>query len=239
MKEEFLTLNDFLKNPQLENIKQSLQTILDRLTPKSKSTLSKVVSGSNGDETMYSQIWNQYMTDVKDENKLFEDTRDKLYKSYKSNNLDPSDILSLTLDDKIIFVVITFIIRQVVLTFVEMMIDNGMITNLYMSLIYYIVFYVAILLFIIILVNLDDYKFRILLNYFNLHGNLYGIFGHIAVFISIFLVLYVLIYNMNPSIHGTKPSLTEVEKINLSYKLELITIAVFATVASMELIILL
>jgi hypothetical protein len=236
---DILTLNDFSQNKQLTKIQKSLKTILDRLTPKSKSTLSKVVSGSNGDETMYSQIWNQYMTDVKDENKLFEDTRDKLYKSYKSNNLDPSDVLSPTLDDKIIFVVITFIIRQVVLTFVEMMIDNGMITNLYMSLIYYIVFYVAILLFIIILVNLDDYKFRILLNYFNLHGNLYGIFGHIAVFISIFLVLYVLIYNMNPSIHGTKPSLTEVEKINLSYKLELITIAVFATVASMELIILL
>ena len=236
---DILTLYDFSKNPQLKKIQTSLTTILNRLTPKSKSTLSKVVSSSNGDETMYSQIWNQYMTDVKDENKLFEDTRDKLYKSYKSNNLDPSDILSPTLDDKIIFVVITFIIRQIVLTFVEMMIDNGMITNLYMSLIYYIVFYVAIVLFIIILVNLDDYKFRILLNYFNLHGNLYGIFGHIAVFISIFLVLYVLIYNMNPSIHGTKPSLTEVEKINLSYKLELITIAVFATVASMELIILL
>jgi len=235
-----LSQNDvFLENQQLKTIQKSLKTILDRLTPKSKSTLSKVVSSSNGDETMYSQLWNQYMTDVKDENKLFEDTRDKLYKSYKSNNLDPSDVLSPTLDDKIIFVVITFIIRQVVLTFVEMMIDNGMITNLYMSLIYYIVFYVAILLFIIILVNLDDYKFRILLNYFNLHGNLYGIFGHITVFISIFLVLYVLIYNMNPSIHGTKPSLTEVEKINLSYKLELITIAVFATVASMELIILL
>ena len=231
--------SDFSQNKQLENIQRSLELILNRLTSKSKSALSKVVSSSNGDETMYSQLWNQYMTDVKDENKLFEDTRDKLYKSYKSNNLDPSDVLSPTLDDKIIFVVITFIIRQIVLTFVEMMIDNGVITNLYMSLIYYIVFYVAILLFIIIIVNLDDYKFRILLNYFNLHGNFYGIFGHITVFISIFLVLYVLIYNMNPSIHGTKPSLTEVEKINLSYKLELITIAVFATVASMELIILL
>jgi len=44
---------------------------------------------------------------------------------------------------------------------------------------------------------------------------------------------------MNPAIHRKKPSLTEVEKINLNYKLELISISVFAVVASMELIFLL
>ena len=228
-----------LKNEQYNHFIRGFANIIDRLTAKSQSSISKVVTNSNNGDTLYSRIWNKYTTDTKDDNKLLEDSQDKLYKSYKTNNLDPSDVLSPTLDDKIIFIIISFAIRQIVLTIVETMIDSGIITNLYSAIIYYIIFYISILFVIIIIVNLDDYKFRILLNYFNLHGNLYGIFGHITVFASIFLVLYILIYNMNPSIHRQKPSLTEVEKINLNYKLELISISVFAVVASMELIFLL
>jgi len=194
-------------------------------------------AGQYNSPSMYQRLWDRYLEDVSDSDKLLEDSQDKLYTGYKSNNLDPNAALALTREDKVLFVLIVFVIRQIVLSIVDILIDRDIVTSLFMSLICYIGIYIGFLLVIMFIVNMDDYKLRIMFNYFNLHVNSNGIVLHIILIIGFTLIMYFLIYNMNRNLDNPeKNTLTEVEKLRLTYKIELMTIAVFVFVAASDLI---
>ena len=64
-----------------------------------------------------------------------------------------------------------------------------------------------------------------------MHINSTGIFGHIFMVVGLILILYYLSQIIDPLMSNNKTVITEVEKLRLIYKLELMTIAVFIFVA--------
>ena len=127
-------------------------------------------------------------------------------------------MLKPTRDDKIFFVAIIFIVRQIALAIIETCIDKGLITSLYYSLIFYLVAYTAIFIIIVIIVNVDDYKLRIIFNYFNMHINRTGLIGHIFMVVGFTMIMYLLVYYMNTDIHKTdRKTISQVYKLNIIF----------------------
>ena len=210
-------------------IVKDLITSLETILKRGKS------SGNNGDDNnKYSEIWKTYVKDINDEDKQISEVRDRFYKSFKSNNIDPSVALKLTNDDRIIFIITIFIYRQIALAITEKLIHNGYITSLSSTMITYCISYIILLVLTLILVNFDEYKFRIIFNHFNMHNSSFSLHYHILIKIGLIVMLYTLAYHMNPEMVEVKDKLNEVEKMNLSYKLEILTISVFTLVAIIE-----
>ena len=222
-----------------------LNKLRDAIKHRNKTAISKVVSSSEQSEfsaantpSKYQKIWERYLTDINDQDKLIEDAQDKLYTAFKSNNLDPQTALALTREDRFLFILIIFIIRQIVLSIIDYIIDKDIITSLWVALVCYVGIYVGILFVILIIVNLDDYKLRVVLNYFNMHVNSHGITMHIMLVSGFTAILYYLVYSMNYNVDNKERTvISEVEKLRLIYKIELMTIAVFVFVAASDLLI--
>jgi hypothetical protein len=232
----------------VSNIKKTateINTILIKVfeiaKKKSRNPMQKAMDGNSLDdklttESVYNSIWNNYLDDLKDNSKLLEKSQDKFYKAFRNKNLDPEDALQLSSDDKILFCIIIFIIRQIALAITEVMIDYGYVNILHNALISYGGFYTLIILIIIIVINFDDYKLRIMFNYFNMHINPSGVIGHIFVVIGLMVLMYFIIYNIDKNVKNQKAAITEIEKMRLIYKLELITIFIFVLVSAITII---
>ena len=240
--EGIIYINNKLKNASadynsqsinLENNKKDITNIIDKyinlIQKRYLPTIRTAIENQDGDKTFgskYNKIWNKYIENINDEDKLLEESRDRFYTSFKSSGLDPSIALVITRDDKVLFIIIAFVIRQITLHLVETLIDRGVLTSFYYSIVSFLAVYVGIIVLIVLIINLDDYKLRIVFNFFNMHINSSGIFGHIFMMICFSGLLFILVSNMATSTQFDKPTLTEIDKLNLSYKMELITIAV-------------
>ena len=225
--------------------KSDIIKILDKyyktLARKFKPTMARTVgleADSQISDSKFNRVWNKYLDDINNDDKIVEQSQDKFFSSVKSNNLDPAIVLKPTRDDKIFFIAIIFIVRQIALAIIETCIDKGIITSLYYSLIFYLVAYTAIFIIIVIIVNIDDYKLRIIFNYFNMHINQSGMIIHLFMVIGFTMIMYLLVYYMNTHIHQVdRKTINQVEKINIIYRLQLMTISVFTFVCISLLII--
>lgn len=201
---------------------------------RNKSAIERAVEMDEGKNTagksLYSKLWDKYTADVNNNEKLIEESQDKLITRIKGHNLDPDIELAISQDDKVVFIIVVFLIRQISLSVTEMLIDNGVVTNLFYSLMVYVAVYIAIMIVIIVIINIDDYKLRILLNFFNLHINSDGIVGHILMMLGLIFISFYFISTILATDKKDK-QLTDVEKLKLTYKLELITIISFVGVA--------
>jgi hypothetical protein len=229
-----------IKKPT-DDINTILKKVYEIAKKKSRNPMQKAVDGNSLDdklttESAYNSIWNNYLDDLKDNSKLLEKTQDKFYKAFRNKNLDPEDALKLSSDDKILFCIIIFIIRQIALAITELMIDNGYVNILHNALIAYGAFYTLIILIIIIVINFDDYKLRIMFNYFNMHINPSGVIGHIFMVIGLMVLMYFIIYNIDKNVKNQKAAITEIEKMRLIYKLELMTIFIFVLVSAITIV---
>ncbi len=182
----------------------------------------------NETDNIFNQIWNKYLTSKKENNKINDEIEKDFYNSVKTNDLDPEKVLEINQNDKIIFIILIFVIRQISLIIVEYMIDNNNIRSFFYMLLLYLIFYITILIIFIIIVNIDVYKLRILFNYLNFHINSNGIIIHIILLILFTIILYYYLYNIDNKLKETKDdNLYEIEKIEYKYKLEIITLIIF------------
>ena len=231
--DELIKAKDIL----LEILKKVLETVKKKArNPTQKATDLNEIDNTLTTDSIYKRIWDNYVDDTKDTTKLLEKTQDKFYRAFKNNNLDPEEALKLTTDDKILFCIIIFVIRQIALGLTELLIDYGYVNILHNALVAYSSFYILVIILIIIVINLDDYKLRIMFNYFNMHINPNGIFSHVFMVIGLMILMYTIIYNIDKNIANKKAAITEIEKMRLIYKLELMTIFVFIIVSAITVV---
>ena len=179
-------------------------------------------------DNIFSRIWNKYVNNIKRNNKTKENIEDDFYDSVKTNDLNPEKVLEVTNTDKIIFIVLIFVIRQIALLVVNFFIDSDIIKSFNGLIIAFVIIYIIILILIIILVNLDNYKMRILFNYVNLHINYYGISTHIFTFILFIIIIYMYIKNTdNNLVNDSNTKLSEEQKIDYKYKLSTVSLIVY------------
>ena len=193
-----------------------------------------LISYNNADmsenNNIFSRIWNKYESDYTNKNKIKEEVDDDFYNSVKINDLNPNKVLKISNMDKIIFIILIFLIRQISLLAANYVIENDILSSFYQIILFYITIYLIILLLFILWINLDTYKLRILFNYLNFHINSYGIITHISILIIFSIILYYYLKITNKDLtqeKSKKYKLTETEKLEFKYKLQIITLIIF------------
>ena len=224
---------------ELEDKKKSILTDLDNISSKlkkfkgnqetNKNVETKMASVGFIDEAggnVFDRLINAYDDNIKNKNMPYEVARNIFYSKANNLNLDPSVELEITQNDKGIFCAVVYVIRLLTLYICNLLIDNNKFTALTSILKSYVIWYIVILLIFVVIINIDAFKLRILINYLNMHVNSFGIIVHII----LMLIFVYLIYLMTLNILGDdQPSLqlSDNEKIKLKYKLELLTAIVF------------
>jgi hypothetical protein len=222
---------------------------------KKDNMLNMMADPNNGIISIYKSIWNDYIKETKKSKgkginieNLKQD--DRLYHRFIENNLDPSEVLKITFQDKVIFISIILIIRTFSMVLIEFLIEYNIISSLSRGIIVYSILYILLIMLSVLVVNYDSYKLRIIANYLNLHINSSNIYFHILLFLLFnglvliivnndnglnnidnmlnFTYIYKYIYEIaEKSKTVSELRLSQKDKIMLQYRMDIITMIVF------------
>jgi len=222
---------------------------------KKDNMINMIADPNNGIISIYKSIWNDYIKETKKSKgkginieNLKQD--DRLYNRFIENDLDPSEVLKITFQDKVIFISIILIIRTISMVLIEFLIEYNIINTLSRGVIVYSILYILLIMLSVLVVNYDSYKLRIIANYLNLHINSSNIYFHILLFILFnglvliivnndnrlnnidnmfnFTYIYKYIYEIaEKSKTVSELRLSQKDKIMLQYRLDIITMIVF------------
>mgnify|MGYP001071985422 CR=1 FL=1 len=185
----------------LEDLIKLIEIIIKLLRNKIGSNNNISTDVINIDSSLFENIWSQYNKYVDDvtldtkENKTTMDAEDNLYDQINMNNLNPADVLKINSKDKYVFCAVIFFIRLFIVIIVNLLIDNNIIKRLDTALITFLIAYVFIIIIIAIVVNLDTYKLRILLNYFNMNMNINLLILHLFIVIVFFILILIIVFD--------------------------------------------
>ena len=247
-------INDLVKNDDLEDTNYK-EIIKNKETTKNKidaiikdvkklkannvilNSIDKEVAATNfiddNGDNLFEKMLNSYNNDIK--TTIPEIAENKFYNDVLENDLDPEIELALTFNDKIIFIVVIFLLRLASLYITYYFIDNNVIFGIVNALYYYIIAYLIVFVIVLITINIDAFKLRILLNYFNMHINSSNIYTHVILKLIIGYIVYLLIINLNMDPDPTR--LSKNQKIKLKYKLDILTMIVLIFIITFTLII--
>jgi hypothetical protein len=222
---------------------------------KKDNVLNMMADPNNGIISIYKSIWNDYIKETKKSKgkginieNLKQD--DRLYHRFIENDLDPSEVLKITFQDKVIFICIILIIRTFSMVLIEFLIEYNIISSLSRGIIIYSILYILLIMLSVLVVNYDSYKLRIIANYLNLHINSSNIYFHILLFLLFnglvliivnndnglnnidnmlnFTYIYKYIYEISEkSKTVSELRLSQKDKIMLQYRMDIITMIIF------------
>ena len=241
---------------KIQQLKQALREYSDTSGNKSIATTMKVPS-------LYEDIWDEYVKlnrYAKNSGNLPIYAEDMLFNKLKQHNLDPAVVLKLNFSDRIIFIITLFFIRLILVIFIELLIDYNILRGLEYTIAAYGILYIVFLICLILVINYDAYKLRILINYLNMHVNSTKIFVHVLLFVIFMALVYIMIksnetlntfgdlfdfthiYKQLYDITETSKTdsdnrLSQDEKLKLQYRVDIITMIVFIFTAFLVLVI--
>ena len=222
---------------------------------KKDNMLNMMADPNNGIISIYKSIWNDYIKETKKSKgkginieNLKQD--DRLYHRFIENDLDPSEVLKITFQDKVIFICIILIIRTFSMVLIEFLIEYNIISSLSRGISVYSILYILLIMLSVLVVNYDSYKLRIIANYLNLHINSSNIYFHILLFLLFnglvliivnndnglnnidnmfnFTYIYKYIYEISEkSKTVSELRLSQKDKIMLQYRMDIITMIIF------------
>ena len=253
-----------IKFDRFDTLHKNIKSLKNALKDFNDTSGNKNVSGTTkAIPSLYEDIWDEYVTlnrNAKTNNNLPIYADDMLYNKLKAHNLDPATVLELNFTDRVTFIVVLFFLRLIIVILIELVIDYNIIRSLEYSVIAYTLTYIIFLILLIIIVNFDAYKLRIIMNYLNMHVNSTKIFLHVILFIIFMVLVYIMIksnetlstfgdlfdfthiYKQLYEISETSKTdsdnrLTQDEKLKLQYRLDIITMLVFIFTAFLVLVI--
>ena len=223
-----LKLNLGEKTKKMDNIFKNLKKLKENRNIDSSVEKKLATPGlfDNDGNNIFERLMTSYENDLKDKTMPKEIAKSLFYNKVKNNNLDPEIELDITLNDKLIFIGLIYCIRFSSLLLCEYLIKHDLITDINKSLFYYLIFYYVIFGILLLLINIDTFKMRILVNYMNLHISTTNIWMHLILMGCFVYLIYLLVVN----ILGEEKPPTELgdhEKIKLKYKLDLLTIIIY------------
>lgn len=228
-------LDKFEAKPKIENIKKKYRDKIDVIKKdykklKTSNIITDSVDKQDALKDFVDTTGNNLFENIlynydKDYNETTEEiAKTNLYKDVIARNLDPEIELAVNINDKFIFLVIIIILRLSSLYITYYYIDNGRITNIKKAIYYYTLSYTILFFILLIIINIDVFRFRMMFNYLNMHINSATIFAHIVIKIVISYLVYLMILNISSDPSPT--SLSKNQKIKLKYKLNILTITI-------------
>ena len=249
----------------MRNLKDDVEYLENNDEANQNSDKSIDVSRDRG---IYEDIWYDYNLGVnKKDNKadkwknylLYLTEGEKVHDRVIQNNLDPEIVLKINFRDKSIYIFLMFLIRTINIIALEFLIEYNIIKSLQYTIMLYGFMYLFIISLLVILVNYDSYKLRILFNYLNIHINSSNLLLQNVLFIIFIILVYILvksddflkyfgdlfdytniynnIYKFNESLNEDSDiNLTQNEKLKLLYRIDIISMIIFIFSAFLVLI---
>lgn len=185
-----------------------------------------VMAAAVSEPSIFAGIYNDYL-DRRNAVGTFVASKE-LSQQLHNNALIPREVLAVTKLDKTVFVFVTLFIRLFALTIAEYTIEKGVINTMPKALAMFVGLYLLIFVLFVVLVNLDVYRMRIIFNYVNFHANSGLVYSHIGMLVLFTTIIYIIMRNVNFPIKGIEvKAITEEEKSNLIYRLEVLTMIVW------------
>lgn len=256
-------------NDNLHNLMKNLKEDVEYLENNDDVNKSSDNSIDNGLNTgIYEDIWYDYSKAVNLQNNkkerwknylLYLTEGEKVHDRVIENNLDPQIVLKINFRDKSIYIFLMFLIRTINIITLEFLIEYNIMKTLQYTIILYGFMYLFIITLLVILVNYDSYKLRILFNYLNIHINSSNLLLQNILFIIFIVLVYILvksddflkyfgdifdftniynnIYKFNESLNEDSDiNLTQNEKLKLLYRIDIISMIIFIFSAFLVLI---
>lgn len=226
-------LFDDVKTKVGTNILKELVQKLDQIYLRK---VNPALSGTaTGEPSMLTLLWDNYLKE-KDTNGAMVASK-KLTEQLEANNLIPKDVLKISTIDKSIFIFFTLVVRMVSISISSYLITKGKLKTLPWALGAFLFLYALIYVAFVMFVNLDMYRLRIIFNYINLHGNTGNIFMHLLLMWLFSFVIFLVMWNINFPIRGIKTTaISDEEKSELIYRLEILTMIVWLFLVLMVLV---
>lgn len=196
-------LENILKN-KIENNDKALDSI--------KNTFKIETVGGDGflKNPIYEhpiEDFNNDINNLKSTNNINKESLNKIYNKYEDN----LKTLEITLNDRIVFIITTFILRFISLTLIEWSLNANLINNFLYAFIYYCIIYIIFFNFIILIVNVifyypvmqlynDSSIFDIqnMLYYFYIYSNGYSrLLLHMVIILLLMIIPFVINYSDN------------------------------------------
>jgi hypothetical protein len=261
--ENFTTLDKIIAH--IEKLKTELESyVLDNNENSGNGS-----SGNATDLSLFDNIWSEYqnymnMSSTKMKVPIRADK--KLHDRVEMNDLDPAKILKVNFEDKAIFVLLLYLTRFIILIFVELLIDYNVVQTINYGLLLFVSIYILLIILLVVIINYDSYKLRIIFNYMNLHINSTKLYFVLILMLVFYIIIYIMInanqsalddmgnfldfthiykhiYNIldtslpqrvtdkNNKGVGSLGGLADQEKLKLQYRLDVITMIVYAFTA--------
>ena len=205
--EEYKKNKENIKEDDIANILlKKLENIISILKKQySYNTISDNnidnIDNNINEKSVFEKILTQYNNNINDiklginNDMTTMEAEDNLYDQINISNLNPIEVLKLNSNDKYIFCTLIFFIRLFIIIVINLLIDHDIIKRLDTALISYIILYILIIIIITVVVNLDSYKLRILLNYFNTNININKLLIHIFIVLIFFILILIIEFN--------------------------------------------
>lgn len=209
-----------------------LKEMIDQLISfAQRNSNSVALMATSGEPSMFVQLYNKYIEDRADPKISKLEASEGLIESVNANQLSPRDILKPTLVDKTVFVALMLIMRLFAMSFTNFLIDKKKLKNIQNALAVYLSIYTAIFLLIVLMVNLDSYRLRIIFNYINVHGGYAAVIGHVLVIWLFATLIFIILGNVrfinHPKNNKIIEARTSEERSKLRKRLSVITMFIF------------
>ena len=186
-------------------------------------------AAENVSPSIFARLFNNYL-DERDQNSKDDDFKAaiNLSESLDANNMVPREVLRISTLDKVVFIFVTLFIRLVALAIAELIINKGYIRRITGALAVFVGFYILLFTIFVLLVNFDMYRMRIVFNYVNFHVNRSYVFSHVIMLLLFSMLIFFIMWNVNFPVQGMKDiAISEDEKIELIYRMEVLTMIVW------------
>ena len=225
-------IDNLIKNVKKIKSNNVISKDIQYSSTSNENVVNSNINHINYDTNLFEKMLNTYNSDLA--LSVPEIATNKFYDDVLDNNLDPEIELALTFSDKIIFIVIISLITLSSLYVIYYCIDINLINGIIDALYYYVFTYLIIFTILLFIINVDLFKLRILINYFNMHINSSNIYTHYILQIMISYIIYLLIINLNSDPDPTR--LSKNQKFKLKNKLNILTIIVLIFISMFVLI---
>jgi hypothetical protein len=155
---------------------------------------------------------------VKKMNNLY----DKFLKEAEVYGLNQKEAIEINTTDKFLFILVVIILKTLSLSIIEYLIETDYIETITSAIAVYGVIYIILYVLIVLIINNYGIKMKLFFGYFNTDINTTLIMLHIALVITFIIIVYILGFNFNV-IKINSDENNENEKIQLSYRIEMIT----------------
>jgi hypothetical protein len=180
---------------------------------------------TQGNESLFNTLFNKYRESKTDTSKGEYVAAMELAEGLEANNLLPREVLKINYFDKTVFIFASLFIRLLALTLVDLLIDNDKLQKLSYTFLSYVGIYIGIFYVFLIIVNLDDYKLRVIFNYVNMHANASVAVMHPAIVAVFGAIIYYVMLNINKGEGYTVA--TDEDRVRLKYKIQVLSLVIW------------